>query len=496
MPLISMVARGTLIAALIALGLAIGIVAEQERLATAALGIAPVKLRLALGLLLTAFVAVCGLLFAVARGKPGAAPPPIQEETPNLDAAAPEPPPAAEIRPSVALMPSTEAGQLMAAGALTRRLFHELNNALGPIQGFADLLSNDAGVGEPQRRQAAKIADATAAALRTIRSFAAALGWTNDRAAVVHLGAVIRAASAAGQSALGQPIAVSLKSETDVQVSATEAEVGQALLHLCAAIAPLLSERAMQMEVVVDSVVGAAMANSDDSGGTGPRLEIWSDPFEPERMKVQFGALQSSSRYGRMQFSGIGHGWTGALASSLFAAEAPDQTSLSMAVLGGLMVDLGGVVMIDTCPQKHLSVSLLWPARISSEVAAPLEIDTTEDDLDALIIHEIEPAAEALSRRLGALGLRVASTTSPETGLDLIAEMGARCRAILIGETSDAGLRMKVAAIRPGATILMLRAPGTSQSTDPDSWQIDPDSQALDLLAARLRRAKSRGAAS
>lgn len=496
MPLISMVARGTLIAALIALGLAIGIVAEQERLATAALGIAPVKLRLALGLLLAAFVAVCGLLFAVARAKPGAAPPPIQEETPILDAAAPEPPPAAEIRPSAALMPSTEAGQLMAAGALTRRLFHELNNALGPIQGFADLLSNDAGVGEPQRRQAAKIADATAAALRTIRSFAAALGWANDRAAVVHLGAVIRAAGAAGQSALGQPIAVSLKSETDVQVTATEAEVGQALLHLCAAIAPLLSERAMQMEVVVDSVVGAAMTSSDNSGGTGPRLEIWSDPFEPERMKVQFGALQSSSRYGRMQFSGIGHGWTGALASSLFAAEAPDQTSLSMAVLGGLMVDLGGVVMIDTCPQKHLSVTLLWPARISSEVAAPLEIDTTEDDLDALIIHEIEPAAEALSRRLGALGLRVASTTSPETGLDLIAEMGARCRAILIGETSDAGLRMKVAAIRPGAPILMLRAQGTSQATDPDSWQIDPDSQALDLLAARLRRAKSRGAAS
>lgn len=493
-----MVARGTLIAALVALGLAIGIVAEQERLATAALGIAPVKLRLALGLLLATFVAVCGLLFAVSRAKPGTAPPPIQEATPILDAAAPELPPAAEIRPSAALMPSTEAGQLMAAGALTRRLFHELNNALGPIQGFADLLSNDAGVAEPQRRQAAKIADATAAALRTIRSFAAALGWTNDRAAAVHLGAVIRAAGAAGQSALGQPIAVSLKSETDVQVSATEAEVGQALLHLCAAIAPLLSERAMQMEIVVDSVVGAAMANSDDSGGTGPRLEIWSDPFEPERMKVQFGALQSSSRYGRMQFSGIGHGWTGALASSLFAAEAaeaPDQTSLSIAVLGGLMIDLGGVVTIDTCPQKHLTVTLLWPARISSEVAAPLEIDTTEDDLDALIIHEIEPAAEALSRRLGGLGLRVASTTSPETGLDLIAEMGARCRAILIGETSDAGLRMKVAAIRPGATILMLRAPGSSQATDPDSWQIDPDRQALDLLAARLRRAKNaRGA--
>ncbi len=503
---ISMAIRGALIAALAALGLAIGVIAEQERIATVALqaggvdlSTTPAKLRIALALLFVGIAALGYLLFALSRARTGGKDDHVQTVAAMLEAAAPPVPQSADIRPRASILPSTEAGQLMAAGALMRQLSHELNNTLGPIQGFAELLSNDQQVSEQQRRQAAKIAEATTSTLRTIQDFTTVLGWSNDRTAIAHLGALVKTAASAAQSALGRPIPVTVKSESDVQVTATEAQAGQSILHLCAAVAPLLSERDMRVEITVDSVVGAAATSSDDGGAAGRRLEIWSDPFEPERLKIQFGALQSSWRYGRVQFIGTGHGWAGALASRLFAAEAADehdQTCLSMAVLGGMMLDLGGVIMIDTCPQRHLAVTLLWPARIASEVAAPLEIDTTEDDLDALIIHEAEAAAEALSRRLGGFGLRVASTTSPEAGLDLIVEMGARCRAVLIGETADDALRMKVMAIRPGATILALQLEAAGTASDPDAtsseaWQIDPDREALGRLAARLRRDKT-----
>jgi hypothetical protein len=314
----------------------------------------------------------------------------------------------------------------------------------------------------------------------------------------VHLGALVRTAVAAARSAIGRPIGVAVHPGRDVQITASEAEAGQAILHLCAAAAPLLGERDVRLEIQVDSIVGAAASSTDD-GAAGQRLEIWSDPFEPERTKVQFGAVQGSWRYGRVQFTCTGHGWPRGLVSRLFDADLfgeHDSTALSMTVLGDLMLELGGVVMIDSCPLRHLLVTLMWPARIRSEVAAPLEIDTAEDDLDALIIHEVEPAAESLSRRLGAFGLRVASTTSPEAGLDLITEMGVRCRAILIGETPDPALRMKVSAIRPDAMVLSLQVQPDGPDADADAWHIDPDRDALGRLAARLQRRSAADAAS
>ena len=135
---------------------------------------------------------------------------------------------------------------------------------------------------------------------------------------------------------------------------------------------------------------------------------------------------------------------------------------------------------------------MLWPARIDPEVAAPLETDITEDDLDALIIHEAEAAAEELSRRLGGFGLRVASTTSPETGLDLIGEMGARCRAVLLGDTPDVALLEKILSIRPSAVVLTLEAQPDTAPEGQGAWQIDPDREALGRLAARLRRGGGR----
>jgi signal transduction histidine kinase len=492
---IPLVIRGALIAALCALAVAIGLLAEHERAATAALqdlgGPSPVVLRLVLALLLGVLLAFGYLLFLVTRR---GAPPPA---THSSDAAAlleaePPAPRSDDIRPSHALLPSGEAGQMLAAGALVRRVSHELNNSLGPIQGYAELLSNDQRISEQHRRQAGRIAEATALAMRTVRDFSGALTWSNDRAAGASLGATVKAAAAAGQAALGRPIEVDLQSDSDVLITATEAEAGQAVLHLCAAVAPLMAERDVRLEIAVSSLVGAGKAGNTD-GGDARRLEIWSDPFEPERRRIQFGTQQGSWRYGQLRFTVTGHGWSGDLAGRLFAGEeteASDPACLPMGVLGGMMLDLGGVITIDTCPQRHLVITLLWPTRIVSEVAAPLEIDTTEDDLDALIIHEAEPEAEALSRRLGGFGLRVASTTSPEAGLDLIAEMGMRCRAILIGETGDASLRMKVVAIRPDATVLTLHVPAGGQAEGSETWQIDPDRDALGRLAARLRRSK------
>ena len=69
---------------------------------------------------------------------------------------------------------------LMSVGNLIRGFCHEMNNELGPVQGYAELLCGDARLSELHRRQIARIRDATKLALADIRGFGSALGWSGD----------------------------------------------------------------------------------------------------------------------------------------------------------------------------------------------------------------------------------------------------------------------------------------------------------------------------
>jgi hypothetical protein len=112
-------------------------------------------------------------------------------------------------------------------------------------------------------------------------------------------------------------------------------------------------------------------------------------------------------------------------------------------------------------------------------VGAPLELDAHEDELDALVIHASETAAEQLSRRLTGFGLRVASTTSTDVALDLVAEMGARCHAVVLAQSSNGDFAIRL----------------ENGGTGPRLFRFDalPDAAELEQLAAELRRPETVG---
>lgn len=479
--------RAGAIVALIALGLAIALIGWQERLASEMLGSTPDPaalvtisghLRIAILLLLVSAASVALVAVLVARAPPAMSEHPATAEDAvednSVEAAI------AEMTPVSALpVPLARIGHLMSVGSLIRGFCHELNNELGPVQGYAELLCGDPRLSELHRRQIARIRDATKVAIADIRSFGAALGWSNDPAHVTRLGDMAAEAARSAQAAIATKIELDVPTGADVEVTATESEVGQAILHLCAAAIPLLGRQDAHIRILVDSVVGASSATAEDIAISGHRLEIWSDPVDPQRTKVQFGALRPSWRYGRVRFDFAGHGWTRDLVGTMFDLAQSDEVAAevaAMALLGALMIETGGVIMIDTCPHKQTTVTLLWPTRIAPEVGAPLELDAHEDELDALIIHASEIAAEELSRRLTGLGLRVASTTSTDAALELIAEMGAKCHAVVLAQSSDGDI---AARLRRG-------------STRPRVFQFDsvPEAGELERLAAELRRSE------
>ena len=477
------------IVALVTLGLAIALVGWQERLSNAVLAGAPDAtpaietfvfinghLRIAILLLLVSAASVILIAVLVVRQLPTSHDRPAAMEQIVESIAADDA--GAELTPASALsVPLARIGHLMSVGGLIRGFCHELNNELGPVQGYAELLCGDARLSELHRRQVARIRDATKIALADIRSFGAALGWSNDPSHITRLGDMAEEAARSAQAAISTRIEVDIAAGAEVEVTATESEVGQAILHLCGAAIPLLGRQETRIRILVDSVVGASSANAEDIPVSGHRLEIWSDPVDPQRTKVQFGTLRPSWRYGRVRLDFEGHGWTRDLVGKMFDLAHSDEAVAeiaAMALLGTLMIETGGVIMVDTCPNKQTTTTLLWPARIAPEVGAPLELDAHEDELDALVIHASETAAEELSRRLTEFGLRVASTTSADAALELAAEMGAKCHAIVLAQSGDSDI---VARLRNGAA-----RPRVFQ------FETVPEAAELERLAAELRR--------
>jgi signal transduction histidine kinase len=467
------------IVALIGIGLAIALMAWHERMTQAGADMAHVAaggyLRVAIALLLVSAAAIILIAVLVARALPSAGERPAAIEQPAGERAERTD---GELTLGAGLpVPLARMGHLMSIGGLIRGFCHELNNELGPVQGYAELLCGDTRLSEQHRRQIARIRDATKLALADIRGFGSALGWSGDPANITRLGEMAAEAARSAQAAIATKIELELPAGADVEVTATEAEVGQAILHLCAAAIPLLGRQESQIRIQVDSVVGATSTAAEDLAISGHRLEIWSDPLDPERTKVQFGALRPSWRYGRVRLDFRGHGWQRELVGRMFDLAQSDEAAAevaAMALLGTLMIETGGVIMVDTSPNKQTTVTLLWPARISPEVGAPLELDTHEDELDALVIHASEVTAEELSRRLTALGLRVASTSSADAAMELVAEMGARCRAVVLAQSSDGEIaqRLREGGVRPRVY----------------QFEALPESGELERLAAELRR--------
>ena len=444
------------IVALVVLGLALALVAWQERIASAgpdpsadAATLAAIggHLRLAALLLLVGIVAVIVVAALIMHALVASGERPAMLDQAAADEAAARA--GGDFSSGSALpVPLARVGHLMSVGGLIRGFCHQLNNELGPVQGYAELLCGDARLSELHRRQVARIRDATKAALADIRGFGAALGWSNDPAQVTRLGDMAREAARSAQAALPARITVETAAGAEVEVIATEAEVGQAILHLCAATMPLLGPHDVDIHVLVDSMVGTTSAAGEDMPVSGQRLEIWSDPVDPQRTKVQFGTLRPSWRYGRMRLEFSGHGWRRESVGRMFDLTHSDEAggeTATMTLLGTLMSETGGVIMVDTCPGKQTLVTLLWPTRIAPEVGAPLELDAHEDELDALVIHASEAMAEELSRRLSDLGLRVASTTSTDAALDLVSEMGSRCHAIVLAQSAEDGFVARLA---------------------------------------------------
>ena len=255
---------------------------------------------MAIILLLVSAAAIILVAVLVARALPPAGERPASIEQPAADRGAARTD--GELTPGAGFpVPLARIGHLMSIGGLIRGFCHELNNELGPVQGYAELLCGDARLSELHRRQIARIRDATKMALADIRGFGSALGWSSDPTNITRLGEMAAEAARSAQAAIATKIELDLPAGADVEVTATEAEVGQAILHLCAAAIPLLGRQDAQIRIQVDS--GSApprrrrkISPSPRTGWkSGPIRSIPSAPRSSSARSAQAGAMAASA---------------------------------------------------------------------------------------------------------------------------------------------------------------------------------------------------------
>ena len=210
------------IVALIGIGLSIALVAWHERVAPDGDGATADHLSIAVVLLLVSAAAMVLVAVLVARALPSA-----NDRFAGIE-------PLSSVRSdeqaegdlalaagSALPVPLARMGHLMSIGGLIRGFCHELNNELGPVQGYAELLCGDARLSELHRRQIARIRDATKTALADIRGFGSALGWSDDPANITRLGEMAEAAARSAQAAITTRIELDLPTGADVEVTAT-----------------------------------------------------------------------------------------------------------------------------------------------------------------------------------------------------------------------------------------------------------------------------------
>src|SRR5688500_6196315 len=159
------------IVALIGVGLAIALLAWHERMLPDSDVAFGDHLRIAAVLLLVSAGAMILIAVLIVRALPPASERPTAIEQPSDDRSYGRAEGDLSLTASSMLpVPLARMGHLMSIGGLIRGFCHELNNELGPVQGYAELLCGDTRLSELHRRQIARIRDATKSALEIGRA--------------------------------------------------------------------------------------------------------------------------------------------------------------------------------------------------------------------------------------------------------------------------------------------------------------------------------------
>ena len=284
-----------------------------------------------------------------------------------------------------------------AIGTLASGIAHDFNNVLTAIMGHAQLLRDESS-GATQAR-AWEILQASGRARDVVRQLLTFARSTGQEHRPVQLQRVVGEALQLMRASI--PPSVELETTIDpgtATVLADQGQMHQVVINLVSNAAASLQGRRGK--------IGVYLGNLPASGGNGV-------PPDTVRLRV----------------SDEGAGMSAEVLERIFepfftTRSLGEGTGLGLAVVQGIVQDLGGQILVRSAPGKGTTFDIELPAaglEPPETVAAPSVAAPGAGE--RLLVVDDEPAvARVVSEQLRRLGYRVTSVNDPEEALELITE--------------------------------------------------------------------------
>jgi PAS domain S-box-containing protein len=346
--------------------------------------------------------------------------------------------------------------KLEAIGTLAGGIAHDFNNILAAIQGYVELTMLSLEKGSDPEKVKANLQEILQAgkraqkAVRQILTFTRSIDQQQERVQIhLILQEVLNLIRAS------MPPAIEIRTQVDNEsgtVLADPTQIHQVIMNLCTNAYQAMQEQAGVLEVSLDRV-----HLQEAAGGASPQIP--------------------AGFYLRLVVSDTGQGMEPQVLERIFepyftTKDPGEGTGLGLAVVHGIVSQLGGAIMVDSNPGKGSRFQVYLPRLENGEIpqtekTAPL----TPGKERILYVEDERQVAEVGRRLLAHLGYQVTALNSSLEALEVFHHRPQEFDLVITDLTMPQMTGLELAAdfikIRPGLPIILLS--GYSESVSPDS---------------------------
>jgi PAS domain S-box-containing protein len=371
-----------------------------------------------------------------------------------------------------------QAQKMEAVGRLAGGVAHDFNNLLMVIGGYTYVLLNQLGPGDPRRKKAEAIQEATERAATLTRQLLAFGRKQVLELKVIDLNAVVADISKLLRPLIGEDIEVVVA--CDPALGRTKADPGQ-----------------------VEQVIMNLAVNARDAMPSGGKLIIQTRNADLDDGYQRAHASVKPGPYVMLAVSDTGCGMDAETQLRIFepfftTKEKGKGTGLGLSTVYGIVKQSGGYVFVDSEPGRGATFKIYLP-RVEEEAAAGLPERTARlgcrGSESILLVEDEESVRELIAEALQAQGYNVLVAGNGQEALALAAP--AHCRIdlmitdVVMPGMSGRELTTRMAQSRPGLRVLYLS--GYTEDAIVHHGVLDAETAflqkpfSLDALACKVR---------
>ena len=342
-----------------------------------------------------------------------------------------------------------QAYKLEAIGSLAGGIAHDFNNILNAILGFSELALLDLDEGRADRDNLIQVIKAGKRAKELVKRILTFSRQAEQELRPMHLGLAVKEALALLRSTLLSTIELRSNLSEKGHIMADPTLIHQIVMNLATNSVQAMQNQAGQLDILLEEVAVARDSRECRLGlKPGPYLKlVVSDTgagISPEVQDRIFDPFFTTKE--------IGEG-----------------TGLGLAVVHGLVAELGGAIFVDSQPGQGASFSLYFPAIERIKAPAEKPLDAIPRGRESILFVDDEDYLTVLGKQmLTSLGYSVTTATGSGEALRLFEAEPARFDLVITDRTmprmNGEELARKIIALRPDIPVILC----TGFSSRPD----------------------------